>query len=47
MGTAGVEGAYQSMITGEVDEIWARDHHELWLQEVNAKAAGARSGGAK
>lgn len=44
MGTSGVEGAYQSMITGEVDEIWARDHHELWLQEVNARAA---KGGAK
>jgi len=27
-----------------VDEIWARDHHELWLKEVNARAAkgGAR-----
>jgi formate dehydrogenase subunit gamma len=47
MGTAGVEGAYQSMITGEVDEIWARDHHELWLQEVSARATGATKGGAK
>lgn len=45
MGTAGVEGAYQSMITGEVDEIWARDHHELWLQEVKEKASAARGGG--
>jgi len=48
MGTAGVEGAYQSMITGEVDEIWARDHHELWLKEVNEKAAASsNSGGAR
>jgi formate dehydrogenase subunit gamma len=37
MGTIGVEGAYQSMKTGEVDEVWARDHHELWHQQVTSK----------
>ena len=38
MGTAGVEDAYQSMITGEVDELWARQHHELWLQELESRS---------
>jgi formate dehydrogenase subunit gamma len=44
MGTAGVEDAYQSMITGEVDELWARQHHELWLQELESRSGkgGAR-----
>ena len=37
MGTIGVEGALQSMKTGEVDEVWARDHHEAWFDQVTAK----------
>jgi len=45
MGTSGVEGAYQSMITGEVDEVWAQNHHELWLKEVNARSGGQITGG--
>jgi len=36
MGTIGVEGALDSMKTGEVDEIWAKEHHELWYREVTA-----------
>jgi formate dehydrogenase subunit gamma len=42
MGTIGTEGAYQAMKTGMVDETWAREHHELWYQEVKA---GKRGGG--
>jgi len=34
MGTIGVEGAYESMRNGEVDETWAREHHEHWYNEV-------------
>ena len=33
LGTIGVEGAYQSMKTGKVDETWAREHHELWYNQ--------------
>jgi len=36
MGTIGTEGAYQAMRTGYVDEAWAREHHELWLDEVKS-----------
>lgn len=46
MGTIGVEGAYQSMRTGFVDEIWAKEHHELWYNEVKGSAGPAPSGGA-
>jgi len=42
MGTIGTEGAYQAMKTGMVDETWAKEHHELWYQEVKA---GKRGGG--
>jgi formate dehydrogenase subunit gamma len=40
MGTIGVEGSYQAMRSGYVDETWAREHHELWYRDV--KATGAR-----
>jgi formate dehydrogenase subunit gamma len=43
MGTIGVDGAYASMRTGYVDEIWAKEHHEYWYDEVKSgKAAAAR-----
>lgn len=34
MGTLGAHGAFQAMKTGMVDETWAREHHELWYQEI-------------
>ena len=37
MGTIGVEGALEAMKTGDVDETWAREHHELWYQQVSGK----------
>lgn len=36
LGTLGTEGAYQGMKTGYVDETWAREHHELWLDDVKS-----------
>jgi formate dehydrogenase subunit gamma len=42
MGTIGTEGAYQAMKTGMVDETWAREHHQLWYEEVKS---GKRRGG--
>jgi formate dehydrogenase subunit gamma len=42
IGTIGMEGAFEAMGTGTVDENWAKQHHSLWLEEQNAKAgAGA------
>ena len=37
IGSLGMEGAYDAMGTGEVDEAWAHQHHSLWLDEVKAK----------
>jgi len=34
LGTIGMEGAYESMRNGTVDETWAREHHEYWYNEV-------------
>jgi formate dehydrogenase subunit gamma len=36
MGTIGVKGAYRGMRSGYVDEAWAREHHELWLDDIRA-----------
>lgn len=34
IGTVGMEGAYDAMGTGEVDENWAEQHHSIWYEEV-------------
>ncbi len=36
MGTVGVKGAYKAMKTGYVNEGWAKEHHELWLDDIKA-----------
>ncbi len=36
LGTVGMQGAYSAMRTGYVDEAWAREHHELWYDDVKA-----------
>ena len=46
VGTIGVEGAYQSMRTGYVDESWAKEHHELWYNDVKSGKSPAKSGSA-
>lgn len=33
IGTLGMEGAYDAMGSGEVDEAWAHQHHSIWLDE--------------
>ncbi len=34
LGTIGMGGAYQAMKTGYVDETWAKEHHELWYDDI-------------
>ncbi len=36
LGTIGMKGAYKAMKTGYVDETWAREHHELWYDDIKA-----------
>jgi formate dehydrogenase subunit gamma len=45
IGTLGMEGAFDAMGDGEVDLNWAKEHHSLWVDEVQAKEPAA--GGAK
>lgn len=37
IGTIGTEGALEGMKTGYVDETWAKQHHDLWYEEVKSK----------
>jgi formate dehydrogenase subunit gamma len=39
MGTIGVDGAYESMRYGYVDETWAKEHHELWYHAARKQQA--------
>jgi formate dehydrogenase subunit gamma len=48
IGSVGMEGAYDAMGSGEVDEAWAHQHHSIWLEEVleeeKAKTAASAKG---
>jgi formate dehydrogenase subunit gamma len=37
IGSVGMEGAYDAMGDGQVDLNWAKEHHSLWVKEVQAK----------
>lgn len=48
LGTVGMEGALESMTRGHVDANWAREHHDLWAEELGhgpAPAEPAAKGG--
>jgi formate dehydrogenase subunit gamma len=47
IGTIGMEGAFEAMGTGTVDENWAKEHHSLWLEEEKAKARGESAPGGR
>ena len=36
MGTIGMQGAFSAMREGYVDETWAKEHHELWYNDIKA-----------
>ena len=44
VGTIGVEGAFRNMADGATDEVWAKEHHELWYNEVKRGAKLAPGG---
>ena len=41
IGSLGMEGAFDAMGTGMVDENWAREHHQLWFSEVKGESDSA------
>jgi len=45
VGTIGIEGSYQAMRTGYVDESWAKEHHELWYDEAKKQSANRPAAG--
>lgn len=46
IGTLGMEGAFQAMHTGYVDDAWAKQHHDLWYDDIQSnKVARIRSPG--
>ena len=36
IGTLGMTGAFKAMRKGYVDETWAREHHQLWYDDIEA-----------
>lgn len=46
IGSIGMQGAFDAMGSGEVDINWAKEHHNLWVEEVMAERgkAGPASG---
>lgn len=40
IGSIGMEGAFDAMGTGKVDLNWAKEHHNLWVEEVEQKQNG-------
>jgi formate dehydrogenase subunit gamma len=34
LGTIGLEGSYDAMRRGSVDETWAKEHHDIWYRQV-------------
>lgn len=47
IGSVGMEGAFDAMGKGKVDVNWARQHHSLWVEEVEGKSAKAPRRGAR
>ena len=41
LGTLGMEGAFEAMSEGTVDLNWAKEHHNLWVEEEMGRGAGS------
>lgn len=37
IGTVGMEGALDAMVSGDVDLEWAKEHHRAWVEEEQAR----------
>ena len=44
IGSLGMEGAIDSMTSGNVDMNWAKEHHDLWVEEEMSKSSEAPAG---
>jgi formate dehydrogenase subunit gamma len=43
IGTIGTEGALEGMVTGEVDVTWAKQHHDLWYEEISGQVESGQA----
>ncbi len=43
LGTIGMDGAWEAMRYGYVDETWAKEHHEYWYNEVKSGSTQAKA----
>ena len=43
IGSVGMEGALDAMNSGKVDRNWAKEHHNLWVKEVDAAEKSGKS----
>ena len=43
LGTIGMDGAWEAMRYGYVDETWAKEHHEYWYNEVKSGSTHANT----
>jgi formate dehydrogenase subunit gamma len=41
LGTIGMEGAFESMASGNVDANWAKEHHPLWAETLDERSAAS------
>jgi formate dehydrogenase subunit gamma len=37
LGSVGMEGAFDAMGSGQVEKQWAKEHHGLWVEELEEK----------
>jgi formate dehydrogenase subunit gamma len=43
IGSLGMEGAFDAVGTGQVDVNWAKEHHNLWVKDMEEKAGSGAS----
>ena len=43
LASIGTEGALEGMVSGEVDEGFAKQHHSIWYEEVKDSASAPKS----
>lgn len=46
IGTIGMEGAFDAMGTGQVDRNWAKEHHSLWVEQLDGSGKRPETGAA-
>ncbi|RDD62880.1 formate dehydrogenase subunit gamma [Ferruginivarius sediminum] len=44
IGSIGMQGAFDAMGTGRVDENWAREHHSIWYARLTGRSGRGASG---